>query len=108
MSKVSARRPFFKNAALDARSPFKKKCPDLVCGNHFSALDIAISMIQQHIECKARVFYYLVLERFLNMPRVGGGNINKNKMTKTRMLRPLQLYIIMYFLCHFYEKEDMI
>ena len=53
MSKVSARRPFFKNAGLGARQPLKKKkkkkkCPDLVCDKHFSALDIAINMIQQH------------------------------------------------------------
>ena len=38
MSKVSARRPFFKNAALGARSPF-------FCDNHFSALDIVLTTI---------------------------------------------------------------
>ena len=31
----------FKNAALGARLPFFKKCPVLVCDNHFSPLDIA-------------------------------------------------------------------
>ena len=49
MSKLSTWRPFFKNAWLSARGPFFfYKCPDLVCDNHFSALDVAISMIQQH------------------------------------------------------------
>ena len=39
---------FFKNADC-VRRPFKKKkCSDLVWFNQFSALDIAISMIQQH------------------------------------------------------------
>ena len=41
---------------------FVKRCPDLVCDNHFSALNIAISMIQQHfIKLTLNVSKYVYL-----------------------------------------------
>ena len=54
------KRPFFKNADSACNNHLKKKGPDFVWFNHFSALDIAIIMIQEHfIKLTLNVHVYL-------------------------------------------------